>query len=55
MKESGKMIYNMDKEKKFGQMVQSMMGCTGKEESMEKELTFGQILHLTKEIGKTIK
>ena len=45
IKDSGKMIYNMVKEKKSGSMVQNIKETTLWERNKVKEYTFGLINH----------
>jgi len=51
----GKMIYNMDKVKKHGQMAQSMKENTLQAKSMDMAYTVGMMDLAMKEIGMKIK
>ena len=54
MKESGKMIYSMDKVKKYGLIILDMKVLTMRVKNMELVFTFGKMDHLTMEIGLKI-
>ncbi len=55
MKESGRMIFNMAKELKLGQMVLDTKVTMGLVESMESVLINGMMVRNTQEIGKKTK
>lgn len=54
MKENGKMISNMDSEKKFGQITVNMRATTPKEKNTAKASTFGKMAPCTMETGVKI-
>ena len=54
MKESGKMIYSMDRVKRFGLIIPDMKVPIMREKNMESVFTFGKMDHLTMEIGLKI-
>ena len=51
MKDTGKMIYSMDMERKYGLITLSMKENTMKVKSMVKELMYGQMVACMKETG----
>ena len=51
MKGIGKMIYNMDMEKRFGQIIRNMKVNTMKEKSMVKGFMSGQMVVCMRESG----
>ena len=55
MKESGKMTCNMDKAKKFGQIIQCMRVTITRARNMEKDFTFGKMGLAMMAIGTKIE
>jgi lipopolysaccharide/colanic/teichoic acid biosynthesis glycosyltransferase len=51
MRESGKMIYSMDRVKRYGLIIQCMKVITMKVKNMEKVYIFGKTDQATTEIG----
>ena len=55
MKDNGKMIYNMEKEQKHGQIVVNIMVHIKKEKNMDKVYMYGQMIVNIMENGEITK
>ena len=55
MRENGKMIYNMDRVKRFGQIIRCMRDTIMKGKSMEKVFIFGKMDLAMTETGLKIE